>query len=119
MLFAMINSSFSSLYIQLAFKLNRKFIATTLCENKSRPWLHCNGKCYLMKKLREAKENEAKKQDREENAKLKLVYIQVPICTRLSVSSSTENQRLLFTGYNFRYRNPALESIFKPPKQDT
>jgi hypothetical protein len=34
---------------------NRAYIATTLCENRDRPQMRCNGKCYLKKKLAPAK----------------------------------------------------------------
>jgi len=31
--------------------VNRTYIAANLCENVKRPEMHCNGKCYLKKKL--------------------------------------------------------------------
>ncbi|GAB2688793.1 hypothetical protein GCM10027037_09200 [Mucilaginibacter koreensis] len=40
------------------YELNKNYITTKLCENRSRPWLHCNGKCYLMKKLKQAEEKQ-------------------------------------------------------------
>jgi hypothetical protein len=30
---------------------NRAYITSTLCENRSRPAMHCDGKCYLKKKF--------------------------------------------------------------------
>ena len=30
---------------------NRNYIAANICENRARPQLHCDGKCYLRKKL--------------------------------------------------------------------
>lgn len=30
---------------------NRAYISSTLCENRDRPEMHCDGKCYLKKKL--------------------------------------------------------------------
>ncbi|MCW3124857.1 MAG: hypothetical protein JWO03_515 [Bacteroidetes bacterium] len=33
-------------------------IADRLCVNKSKPELHCNGKCFLSKQLKKAEENE-------------------------------------------------------------
>lgn len=48
------------------FKLNREYIAKVLCENRKRPELHCDGKCYLAKKLRQQKE----KQDKETSEKV-------------------------------------------------
>lgn len=36
---------------------NRAYIAATLCENKDKPQLHCDGKCYLKKKIAEIPDN--------------------------------------------------------------
>jgi len=63
LLIALISSNFSRFFIYAGFELNHKYIAENLCVNKGRPWLHCNGKCYFMKKVRQSQENE-KKQDR-------------------------------------------------------
>lgn len=35
------------------FKLNQKSIIANHCENKAKPKLECNGKCYLKKQLSE------------------------------------------------------------------
>jgi hypothetical protein len=45
--------AFSKWLLVAEYKVNRDFIAKTLCENKTRPKLHCNGKCQMMKKLAE------------------------------------------------------------------
>lgn len=63
LLVALIGSNFSRFFIYAGFELNHKYIAENLCVNKNRPWMHCNGHCYFMKKIKEAQENE-KKQDR-------------------------------------------------------
>ena len=52
------SANFSFLFIYAGFELNRNYIATTLCENRDKPWLHCNGKCYFMKKIKQAQEKE-------------------------------------------------------------
>lgn len=41
----------------LAYRYNQGAIESSLCINKSKPVLKCNGKCYLKKKIREQKEN--------------------------------------------------------------
>jgi hypothetical protein len=64
LLFALIGSVFSRFFVYAGFELNSKYIAKNLCVNKSRPMMHCNGRCYLMNKLRQANEKE-KKQQRE------------------------------------------------------
>ena len=55
---ALISVNFSRLFIYAGFELNRNYIATKLCENRNKPWLHCNGKCYFMKKIKQAQEKE-------------------------------------------------------------
>jgi len=45
--------SFSQGIVVLQFKVQRNYIAKNLCVNRSKPMLHCNGKCALAKKLRQ------------------------------------------------------------------
>lgn len=65
LLSALISSYCSRFLIEAGFETNRNYIAANFCENKNKPWLHCNGHCYLMKKLKQAEEKE-KKQARED-----------------------------------------------------
>jgi len=55
---SLISANFASLFIYAGFELNRNYIASKLCENRDKPWLHCNGKCYFMKKIRQAQERD-------------------------------------------------------------
>lgn len=60
----MLSGNFSRLFVYAGFELNRNYIASALCENRDKPEMHCNGKCYLLKKLKQAEEKE-KNQNRE------------------------------------------------------
>src|SRR5476651_2509613 len=51
-------ANFVMLFVFAGFQLNQKYIATTLCVNRDKPWLHCNGRCYLMKKIKAAEDKE-------------------------------------------------------------
>lgn len=42
---------FSKQLIFADYQLNKSFIAAVLCENKSKPQMHCEGKCHLKKEL--------------------------------------------------------------------
>ena len=42
---------FSKWLMVIDYAVNKDYIAKNLCENRSRPTLHCNGKCQLMKKM--------------------------------------------------------------------
>lgn len=50
-LIAVLLQTFSAAIAVSEYLANKKFITEQLCENRSRPQLHCNGKCYLKKKL--------------------------------------------------------------------
>lgn len=51
LLFAFAIHTFNRVVIVFGFYANQKTIAVTLCENKDKPILKCEGKCQLAKKL--------------------------------------------------------------------
>lgn len=53
-----ISANFTRLFIYAGYEVNQKYIAEKLCENRNKPWLNCNGRCYLMKKIKQAEEKE-------------------------------------------------------------
>ncbi|RYU90474.1 hypothetical protein EWM62_07395 [Mucilaginibacter terrigena] len=55
---SLVSANFSRFFIYAGFELNRNYIATKLCENRDKPQLHCNGKCYFMKKVKQAQEKQ-------------------------------------------------------------
>ena len=60
LMLAIIAQGTVSLAIYAYYAINKETIAKTLCVNKSKPMLHCQGKCYLSKQLKKAEENEKK-----------------------------------------------------------
>ena len=50
--------SFNSVVIVFGFYANQSSIAATLCENRDRPVLKCNGTCQLAKKLKQQEKKE-------------------------------------------------------------
>ncbi|MCF4101421.1 hypothetical protein L1I30_07070 [Gillisia sp. M10.2A] len=54
---------FQPIFPLVDYAFNYEYIATELCENRDRPELSCNGKCYLMRSLAEEvnKEKDAEK----------------------------------------------------------
>lgn len=53
--------SFQSMPV-LEYVTNYKYISQELCENKDKPELECNGKCYLYKKTRALQEEQEEKE---------------------------------------------------------
>lgn len=51
------------------YNANKAYIARVLCENRDKPQLHCDGKCYLAKKLKAQQDRQDKETTRRvENA---------------------------------------------------
>jgi len=46
----------------IEYQLNYDYITTILCENVDRPYLECNGKCYLIDRI-----SETSKESQEQN----------------------------------------------------
>lgn len=116
LLLALISSNFSRYFVFASFQINKKYIANNLCENRARPQMHCNGKCYLMKKLKEAEENEKKQTQRNELKTLEIGVLQENV--QLSFNSPTVENKLpeIYTFYNFTYISHYLDSVFRPPR---
>ena len=69
LLLAFLAQSFSKPFIVAGYFANTAAYAKN-CENKAKPKLHCNGKCQMMKKLRQEenkdKQNPERKSDNKE-----------------------------------------------------
>ncbi len=100
------------------WKANQAYIAETFCENKNKPQMHCNGKCYLNKQLKKADNTESDNKGIP-NAILKLKSIDLFVLHNLSwsfgnylfssdKSTPTYKSLILLPGY--------YNSFFRPPK---
>jgi hypothetical protein len=81
-------SNLAILFVFVGFQMNQRYIATTLCENRDKPWLHCNGRCYLMKKIKAAEDKE-KSEERQTQKNL----VQQTFCS--SINNVVFSSRLL------------------------
>ncbi|MET3981308.1 hypothetical protein ABIB62_003830 [Mucilaginibacter sp. UYP25] len=109
---SMVSANFSRLFIYAGFELNRNYIATKLCENRNKPQLHCNGKCYFMKKVKQAEEKQ-NTEDRQAQKNLfqEASYNQPAQVKFYSVLLSVTKVP------NYRIKLPQqVASIFQPPR---
>lgn len=113
LLVALISSNFSRLFIYAGFEANRSYIAKELCVNRARPALHCNGRCYLMKKLKQADEKE-KKQEREEKRNQYQEALPVLPATQLTFKAPRVQKQYAAMPAPGLLQQPT--SIFQPPK---
>lgn len=105
-------SVFAQGVVVLHYYINKAYIAKNLCENRSRPMLHCDGKCVLAKKLA-AQEKEQQDSGMYFTEKFEVVSIgdglielPLPFCTVLQTASGNYRSKPLAQGFT---------SIFQPP----
>ncbi|TCC97476.1 hypothetical protein EZ437_19915 [Pedobacter psychroterrae] len=114
LLFSLLFANLSPAFVYLGFEANQSYIAKVLCENKDKPQLHCEGKCYLMKKLKQAQEKE-QKQERQSQ--------------KLQVQDAVLSKTVTFKQYPFAEMNVHVpfstgmpqsikNSIFHPPQEN-
>jgi hypothetical protein len=77
-----LSANCTQLFVYAGFTMNQKYIAAELCINRDKPELNCQGKCYLMRKLKQAEQ----KEKAHENEKLNPVLQPAIVVERLSLS---------------------------------
>jgi hypothetical protein len=109
-----------SAFWQFNFYMNQKEIVAIECENKNRPELSCNGKCYLAKQLAKA-DNELEQKKSEQKNRISVLksleteifYFQAP-CFCLSLSSEILEKQLFWNKSNEPTQS-YIPSIDHPP----
>ena len=109
---ALITVNCSRFFVYAGFQLNKNYIAARLCENRNKPWLHCNGKCYLMKKLRQA----AEKQDAGERESQKSHFQEAYYSKNTSIKIYTHLLNVLVIQSDLIVLPKGHISIFRPPQ---
>jgi hypothetical protein len=106
----------STYIVLLNFQLNKSYIVSNLCENRYKPELQCNGRCYLKKEMREGENGEKTDSQKSAQKNLSLVVMEAPakftlaglLLSDLTLNPNTCHNKL----YNFRN----LSSVFRPPR---
>lgn len=78
--------------------------------------MHCNGRCYLMNKVKQAEENEKKQANKELRTSLQITwFINFSSPLQKSYLKDAIAQRFKIH-YRYNYTNQYNSSIFRPPK---
>jgi len=97
----------------LEYNLNRDYIASVLCENRDKPELACNGKCYLNKKIKESKEHS------HDHSLPQIDLSKYPV-SPIDYFTCTINKLRIFNADNFSVLEFTTQeyymSLFKPPQ---
>ena len=112
LLLCSVSISLSQLFVIAGFEMNQGYIAKELCVNRDRPQLHCNGKCYLMKKLKQAQEKEQKQENQNQKIQLQEAIVTLPFSFKQYAIAATHLRVPLTTGMPVSQIN----SISHPPQ---
>jgi hypothetical protein len=117
LLMAIMLPTFSSWGTIAYYKLNREYIAKVLCENRKRPEMHCDGKCYLAKKLKQQQD----KQDKETSDKVQNTPV-IQLFTPLAYNYSFERVATFFLEPTRFFHLVAcyaapVSKLLRPPKR--
>ncbi|MCC5921674.1 MAG: hypothetical protein LAT68_14810 [Cyclobacteriaceae bacterium] len=108
--FLMLLHAFMYTAIQAGYELNKEYIAQVLCINQDRPELACEGKCFLMSQMDQAKEDP---KGNAEKAPFSFFVIQ-------AFASLTKNIHSKYSADCFTYIEPHIglltADIFHPPQ---
>jgi hypothetical protein len=107
---------FSKIWIYVSFKINQEYIAKNLCENRAKPVMKCNGKCQLMKKLKQADKDEQKQAPQTLKDKSEVLYCYQPTNLTIGEKKSFRDKKQNFGDYKFQYSSSYHNNIFRPPK---
>jgi hypothetical protein len=96
------------------YQINKEYITRVLCQNRDKPQLHCDGHCYLAKKLKAQQE----KEDRQTSERVQnlpaLQLFASPLASFQFLSRPfLQNQQLHFPYHFATYQAPL--SIAVPP----
>ncbi len=98
------------------YNLNRDYIARVLCENRDRPELHCDGQCYLAKKLKAQQD----RQDKDTTERVRNTPVVQLFCEAEAVFSFAFLPDLPDAAALFTYERPIVtrpvDDLLRPPR---
>ena len=112
LLLSLLIANFSNVFVFAGFEMNQKYIAATLCVNKDKPQLRCNGQCYLMKKLKQAQDKEQKQERQSQKTQIQDALVVVPLVFKQYPFAEINFHVPFSTGMP----QSILNSIFHPPQ---
>lgn len=110
---AFVAQTFASPFIMLDYFINTAAYAKN-CVNKAKPKMHCNGKCQMMKKMREEEKKEQQNSERKAEAKAKVLSSKSFFC---SVKSFWGLVQYTYPQQNINCTYDRTLAIFHPPRK--
>jgi len=111
--FAILSQTLSSAIIFVSYSLNKDFITSNFCINKDKPKLHCQGKCHLIKELKDQEQKESVPVSSSKEKLETIVYLTVKNSLPLTDNKPIQQ---IFTPYLERQLADFFSQPFQPPK---
>ena len=112
-MFVVLLQTFSRFVIEADYFFNKNYITKVLCINKAKPKMHCNGKCYLSRQLKEQEKQEQQIPDsRKINFEVAPFFLPKPFSLPNVYYSSIKVQYLPTVDV---LSSTFLRSVFHPP----
>lgn len=112
LIFSLAAVNFSRFFVYAGFELNRNYIATTLCENRDKPAVHCDGKCYFAKKIKQADDKQAS----DERQSQKSLFQEVFVVSSTDMKFHSSLLQVIDTPYDDCLPPTPAAVIFQPPQ---
>ncbi|MGA0557356.1 hypothetical protein ACO2Q8_11935 [Larkinella sp. VNQ87] len=97
------------------YHANKDYIAKVLCENRAKPELHCDGQCYLAKKLH-AQQEQQDKATTERVQKTPDFQLFFEFTSVFAFSSSVVCAVTELPGYVLKPYSSSLAALLHPPR---
>lgn len=111
LMLAMLAQTFTQGFYYLGYKINRSAFEKN-CINKAKSWLHCNGKCQLMKKIIESEKKEQQAPEMKLAGKPVVLFVNRIIYVDPFLSKQKTDFTFSTTPV---YKSDFLQRIFHPP----
>jgi hypothetical protein len=108
---AFLAQTFSKTFVVMDYYANTAAFAQN-CENKARPAMHCNGKCQMMKKLKQQEKKEAENAERKGSLQMEVISSKAFFASIPHITTTT--QQHFFVRNNNSVHDIAA-AIFHPP----
>lgn len=97
------------------YHVNKDYIARVLCENRDKPQLHCDGHCYLAKRLKARQD----RQDKETTERVQTMPVWQLFCAEYPVFPFAERTggqpQVRSFAYQLAAYSAPLAPVFQPP----
>lgn len=105
--------SFNKVVVYAVFYANQHYIEQTLCVNRDKPWMHCNGHCQLNKKLASDDKQDAQHPAQRAANEMSVLFFHPVAYNPVVVEEKN------YTPLNGHYTSPAsqtfINTAFHPP----